>query len=47
VASFGKSKKYPWGQNQVDALTSFIYNGGEGWLNQVTDEGKRKNPEIA
>jgi len=47
VGNFGQSKKYQWGQNQVDALTSFIFNGGSGWLGQVTDNGKRKNPEIA
>ena len=47
MGNFGQSKKYKWGQNQVDALTSFIFNGGSGWLGQVTDNGKRKNPEIA
>ena len=47
VGAYGNSKKYKWGQNQVDALTSFIYNGGSGWLNQVTKDGSRKNFEIA
>ena len=47
VGNFGQSKKYKWGQPQVDALTSFIFNGGAGWLGQVTNNGNRTNPEIA
>jgi GH24 family phage-related lysozyme (muramidase) len=47
VIAFGKKHGYNWGQNQVDALTSFIYNGGPGWLNQVTNNGTRSNAEIA
>jgi len=47
VGNFGQSKKYKWGQNQVDALTSFIFNGGSGWLGQVTKDGTRTNAEIA
>jgi GH24 family phage-related lysozyme (muramidase) len=47
VGNFGQSKKYKWGQNQVDALTSFIFNGGSGWLRQVTNDGTRTNAEIA
>ena len=47
VADFGKKNGYQWGQNQVDALSSFVYNGGPGFLTQVTGDGKRKNEEIA
>ena len=30
----------------MDALSSFAYNGGNDWINQVTDDGKRSNAEI-
>lgn len=46
VSTFGNKNKYKWGQNQVDALSSFIYNGGPGFLTQVTSDGKRNNLEI-
>lgn len=46
VSNFGNTNKYKWGQNQVDALSSFVYNGGPGFLKQVTAEGKRSNFEI-
>ena len=38
---------YDWSDNQVDALTSFIYNLGRGALAQVTNGGTRSNEEIA
>ena len=38
---------YDWSDNQVDALTSFIYNLGRGVLAQVTNGGTRSNEEIA
>lgn len=46
VIDFAKSHNYNWSQNQLDALTSFIYNLGEGALNQVTAGGTRTNEEI-
>lgn len=46
VSNFGNTNKYKWGQNQVDALSSFVYNGGPGFLTQVTAVGKRSNFEI-
>ena len=47
VVDYGKKKGYQWTQGQVDALTSFSYNLGIGRLNQITDDGKRSNEEIA
>ena len=47
VISYGKDKGYNWSQGQVDALTSFAYNGGIGMLDQLTQGGKRSNEEIA
>ena len=38
---------YDWDDKQVDALTSFAYNGGLGWIDQVTDNGNRDNETIA
>ena len=34
-------------QNELDALTSFAYNGGLGMLHQLTDYKKRSKEEIA
>jgi GH24 family phage-related lysozyme (muramidase) len=47
VLTFGKKYGYNWGEQQVDALTSFIYNLGYGALDSVTGKGKRSNEEIA
>jgi GH24 family phage-related lysozyme (muramidase) len=47
VISYGKNKKYSWSQGQVDALTSFAYNGGIGMLDKLTQGGKRTNEQIA
>lgn len=47
VLDFSKKHNYDWNSNQVDSLTSFIYNLGPGALNQVTGNGKRTNHEIA
>jgi GH24 family phage-related lysozyme (muramidase) len=47
VLTFGKKNGYNWGEQQVDALTSFIYNLGYGALDSVTGKGKRSNEEIA
>jgi GH24 family phage-related lysozyme (muramidase) len=47
VINFAKAHGYQWGQNQIDALSSFVYNGGKGFLDQITKGGKRTNQEIA
>ena len=47
VIMFENDNGYEWNNNQRAALTSFIYNGGERWLSQVTDGGKRDNKTIA
>ena len=47
VIYFMNQNNYTWNNNQVAALTSFIFNGGKGWLKQVTDGGKRDNDTIA
>ena len=36
-----------WADNQIDGLTSFLYNGKPNWLRQVTANGTRTNAEIA
>lgn len=47
VLDHAKKYNYDFNQNQVDALTSFVYNLGPGILNQLTDSGKRSVEEIA
>ena len=47
VIYFMNQNNYDWNNNQVAALTSFIFNGGKGWLRQVTDGGKRDNQTIS
>lgn len=47
VSDFGAQKGYNWDQNQIDALSSFVYNLGPGALNQVTAGGTRTNEQIA
>ena len=34
-------------QNELDALTSFTYNGGLGMLQKLTNHKKRNKQEIA
>lgn len=45
VVAAGREKQ--WGQNQIDAMTSFAYNLGSGALISVTGGGKRTNQETA
>jgi lysozyme len=47
VVEYGQQKGYNWNQNQVDALSSFVYNLGTGALDQVTKGGTRTDSEIA
>ena len=35
-----------WSEDQINALTSFVYNGGTGWLAQVTANGSRTDEVI-
>ena len=47
VEKYSNRAGYYWNDNQVDALTSFIFNLGKGRLNQLTQDGTRDNEEIA
>ena len=47
VHLFNDDHNRNWNNNQIGALTSFIYNLGKGALNQVTDNGKRDDETIA
>ena len=47
VEKYSNRVGYYWNDNQVDALTSFIFNLGKGKLNQLTQDGTRDNEEIA
>jgi len=46
VVQFDSAHNYGFNQNQLNALTSFVYNGGPGWLNQVSDNGRRNKQQI-
>ena len=47
VVRFDRAHKYGFNDNQLNALTSFVFNGGPGWLNQVSANGKRSKEQIA
>lgn len=47
VVRFDHTHKYGFTDNQRDALTSFVFNGGPGWLNQVSSNGQRSKEQIA
>ena len=46
VVGFDQAHKYGFNDTQRDALTSFVFNGGPGWLNQVSNNGRRNKEQI-
>lgn len=46
VVAYSNDNGRRWSTEQINALTSFIYNGGNGWLAQVTDNNSRSDETI-
>ena len=46
VKAYGEKYGYNWNDNQLDSLSSFVYNLGRGSLDQLTDSGNRDNSTI-
>ncbi len=44
---FGEDNGYDWNNNQIAALTSFIFNLGKGTMKKLTKNGTRDNETIA
>jgi GH24 family phage-related lysozyme (muramidase)/uncharacterized Zn-binding protein involved in type VI secretion len=47
VVAYAKNNGYTWNNNQINALTSFVFNLGTGKLSQLTDNASRTNDVIA
>ena len=47
LKDFEEKYNYNWTDNQIAAITSFMYNGKPRWLRQLTADGTRSNAEIA
>lgn len=47
VVRYSISRNRNWNNTQIDALTSFSYNGGTGWIDQVTAQNTRTDDVIA
>ena len=46
VMRANKKHGYNWNTNQIDALTSFTHNLGQGNFSKLIDNGKRNNEQI-
>ena len=47
VVWYKSVSKYDWNDNQIAALTSFVFNLGKGSLKQLTADGTRDDNTIA
>jgi GH24 family phage-related lysozyme (muramidase) len=47
IENFNEQYQYDWTENEIVALTSFIFNLGKRSLNEVTEGGTRSKEEIA